>query len=77
MTDVTTLPLNELEVSEEFRAAGTAMGFRTLNDILETPPAVLIAAPGFSYRWLAELSSLLSRHGLLHRLQPLRENTGG
>jgi hypothetical protein len=64
-------PLNSLGLSEQFREQSLNMGFKTIAEILRMSPRDIIKMDGFSYHWLAELSEVLNKEGLLHLLQPL------
>ncbi len=47
------------------------MGFESIQEVLNVPPAALVGLEGFSYHWLAELSSFLEMHGLAGLLQKM------
>ena len=64
-------PLIELGFSKRFMRESELMGFKTIKEILAVEPETLITKTGFSYHWLGELVSLLSKHKLLHLLQPI------
>lgn len=68
-------PLTGLPLSEDFCLRSKRMGLASLEDILGTPPALLVGREGFSYRWLGELVEFMSSKGLLHLLQPIPGNT--
>jgi len=64
-------PITALSANEKFGEQCTLMGFKTIQEIIETGPEKLLATRGFTYHWLAELSEALNKEGLLHLLQPL------
>ncbi|PWK72911.1 hypothetical protein LX99_04241 [Mucilaginibacter oryzae] len=63
--------INELEMSEEFKAASRQMGFGTLQEIIATDAAELFRKDGFNYNWFGELIRYLTEKGLANLLQPL------
>ncbi len=71
VSEILTVPLNGLGLSESFCNTSAVMGFRTLEDIIFLLPEELLRRDGFSYTWLGELSRFLDRKGLLYLLQPL------
>ena len=64
-------PINALPVSEQFREQCGSMGFKTIQEIIDTGPEKLLTTKNFTYHWLADLSELLNKEGLLRLLQPL------
>jgi hypothetical protein len=64
-------PVNALGLDREFCEQCDHMGFETVREIVSTSPAEIIKREGFTYHWLAELSEMLNKEGLLHLLQPL------
>jgi len=64
-------PLDRLGLNERFCAQCRIMGFKTMAAILLVSPETMLKMEGFSYHWLAELSEVLNKEGLLHLLQPL------
>ena len=68
--DFLNTPLYALGLRIEFCDQCKRMGFETIGAVVGTPPNVIVAMDGFSYHWLAELSELLNKEGLLHLLQP-------
>ncbi len=70
-------PVNALGLSGQFRDQCTGMGFKTIGEITRTSPEVLIKMDGFNYHWLAELSEVLNKEGLLHLLQPITGSNHG
>jgi hypothetical protein len=64
-------PLYTLGLSEQFCEKCGNMGFKTIAEILLVSPEAMLKMEGFSYHWLAELSEVLHKEGLLHLLQPL------
>jgi hypothetical protein len=63
-------PFSELGLGNDFADRCKIMGFLTLKDILLLTPAELISRVGFTYHWLGDLVSYLSKNKLLHYLQP-------
>jgi hypothetical protein len=63
-------PIFELGLKKEFDDRCKIMGFHTLKDILVLSPSELISTVGFTYHWLGDLVSYLSKNKLLHYLQP-------
>jgi hypothetical protein len=51
------------------------MGFKQLQDIIDTPVAALLRKEDFNYEWLGELSKFLAAQNLLDLLQPFMENS--
>lgn len=70
-------PLSDLGLSKSFIQQSALMGYKTLRDIGNEEPGQLLMAPGFSYHWLAELSSFLAKEKLLYLLQPLQGSNSG
>jgi hypothetical protein len=68
--DIINRPVRELKISADFDERCKIMGIYTLKDILLLTPAELISKVGFTYHWLGDLVSYLSKHKLLHYLQP-------
>jgi hypothetical protein len=68
-------PLTQLPLSENFCLRSKLMGLNSLDDIIRTPPAVLVKKEDFSYEWLGELSRFMKNTNLLHRLQPIPGST--
>lgn len=66
-----TTPISQLYFSHQFEWQCHEMGFYKLEDILILTPAEIMAKPGFTYSWLGELSDFLTKHDLLHLLQPI------
>jgi DNA-directed RNA polymerase alpha subunit len=64
-------PVRELGFSSAFKDSCKKMGYKTLGEILQDTPEVLLKKEGFNYNWLGELSKFLSEHQLIHLLQPL------
>jgi hypothetical protein len=64
-------PISELGLTENFYLRSKLMGFRILNDIIRTPPEVLVNKTDFNFDWLGELSRFMRMHKLLHILQPI------
>ena len=64
-------PINALPANKQFCEQCALMGFKTIQEIIETGPEKLLSTRGFTYHWLAELSEALNKEGLLHLLQPL------
>ena len=66
------------DLQEYFDAAfceqSKQMGFNNLAEVLCVTAEDLIRREGFSYQWLAELSSFLSSKGILYLLQPIPGN---
>lgn len=71
MTDEKLLyePIAFLGMTEKFVKGCEAMGFATINEIMEIDPKDLVKRDGFDYKWLAELVSYLDGKGMLHLLQ--------
>jgi len=65
------VPIANLAMSDHFLKTCQEMGYQKLEDILGDTPGTMRGKKGFNYRWLEELSRLLSEHGLLDRLQPI------
>ncbi|WP_219124123.1 hypothetical protein [Mucilaginibacter sp. 21P] len=66
--------IEQLDASSAFKGKCLQMNFRSLQEIIDTAPAVLQEKPGFDYTWFTELINLLSKEKLLHKLQPLPGN---
>lgn len=64
-------PLTLLGLSSDFLNASRMMEFETIADILKVEPMDLVGRAGFNYNWLGELTEFLSKHHLLHILQPI------
>lgn len=62
-------PIRQLGLSPAFVTLCEGMGVEDLEAILTLAPAELLALPGFSYHWLAELTLFLKERGILHLLQ--------
>lgn len=63
--------------TEAFCQQCFAMGFNRIEEIIREDPGQLLARPGFTYEWLAELSTYLSKNKLLYKLQPIPGSNGG
>jgi hypothetical protein len=70
-------PISELGFTDDFIARSRQMGFEALSDIMVTDPGELVRKAGFSYHWLAELSTFLQARRLLHLLQPMPGKSSG
>ncbi|MXV50362.1 hypothetical protein GS399_05205 [Pedobacter sp. HMF7647] len=64
-------PVQELGLSEVFSLRSKLMGFRTLEDIANTPVQQLLSKEDFNYNWLGELVGFMTQKNLLDRLQEL------
>ncbi|MES2458873.1 MAG: hypothetical protein V4594_25205 [Bacteroidota bacterium] len=62
------LPLKELNIGEKFLLPAERMGFKNLQDIIDTPMSEIMEYKHFSYVWLHELMNVLDQHDLLHLL---------
>jgi hypothetical protein len=60
-----------LGLSGQFCLQCRQMEFYTLKEVVSTPPGELMDKPGFTYRWLGELSEFLNKEHLLCLLQPV------
>ena len=69
------MPVYELPLTENFFLRCKLMGFATLGDVVDTPVNVLLRKEDFTYEWLGELAKYLTSQNLLHRLQPITENS--
>jgi len=69
--------ISRLNFTEAFCEQSFAMGYHCVGEIIGQEPAHLITQKGFTYAWLAELSSYLSKNGLLYRFQPIPGSNGG
>jgi len=70
-------PIESLEFTKEFIESSEKMGFDTIAAILAYGRGELVKKDGFSYHWLGELVAFLSRHKLIHLLQPMPGNNPG
>ncbi len=68
---ILTSDIKDLPVSDNFYLRSKLMGYSNLEQILETPPAVIVKKDEFSYSWLGELTRLLMSNNMLHKLQPI------
>lgn len=66
-----TLPITDLQLSENFYLRSKLMGFHNLGEIMDTPVSVMIKKEDFNFNWLGELAKFLSERGMLNLLQPL------
>ena len=64
------IPIRNLGLSEEFANNSNKMGYKTIQEIIDTRPEKLLANENFSYTWLGELSEFMMKHDILHLLQP-------
>jgi hypothetical protein len=62
-------PIASLEFSDSFKSMASAQHFRTLSDILNWPPSVLLLHEGFTHHHNQELRNLLIKENLLHLLK--------
>ena len=62
--------IKDLPLSENFYLRSKLMGFERIEDILKTPPEVLLHKDEFTYDWLGELSRFMTAQKLLPLLQP-------
>jgi len=74
-SEILNTEIKDLPVSENFYLRSKLMGYSRIQDIVETPPNVLLSKEDFNYNYLGELVSLLKRHNILHKLQPLPGST--
>lgn len=74
--DIVNRKIRELALKEDFCRKCEQMGFETIQDIIQVPVKELLEKEGFDYHWLEELTRLLGRYNLLHKLQPLPGNSG-
>jgi len=68
---ILTLPINDLQLSENFYLRSKLMGFSNLAEIIRTPADVIVGKDDFTYDWLGELAKFLGAKGMLHLLQTL------
>ena len=68
---ILTSEIKDLPVSECFYLRCKLMGFTNIEQIVSTPPAVIVQMEEFNYSWLGELVRLLTSYNMLHRLQRL------
>lgn len=69
--------LQTIGLSPAFCQQAAMMGFFCLADILAETPEALQSNAYFSYPWLAELTEILEKEGLLHLLQATPGRTRG
>lgn len=62
-------PFNTLDFSESIKVMAVAHDFRTLTDILNWPPSVLLMHEGFTQHHYQELRDFLKKNELLHLLK--------
>jgi hypothetical protein len=62
--NILTLPIDSLPLSNEFKTMAQQQYFRTLEDILNWPVAVLLMHEGFSYHIYEELLKYLKNNNL-------------
>ncbi len=62
-------PIQNLQVSPEFRAMARANGYRTLYDILQWPVYMIPGKKRSGYRIVRELLDILEEHDLLYMLK--------
>lgn len=58
-------PINELDVSREFKAMAKINGYKTLGEILESNVSELPRRPQSGYRILKEFLDILDEHKLI------------
>ena len=63
------LPINELNLSEEFKKMALQHDFRNLQDITNWPADVLLMHNDFTYHIYQELRDFLQKNELLYRLK--------
>ena len=63
------LPINELELSEEFKEMAIQHDFRNLQDMINWPADVLLLHNDFTYHIYQELRGYLQKNELLHQLK--------
>jgi hypothetical protein len=64
-------PISGLGLSNDFLKTSEKMAFGTIAEILKVDPVDLLKRDGFNYNWLGELIEFLTKHQLLHILQPI------
>ncbi|HEY2582282.1 MAG TPA: hypothetical protein VGI43_10750 [Mucilaginibacter sp.] len=62
--------LNKLGLGNEFNHRCAMMNYKTLRDIVSTPPQEILSREGFTYNWFGELIGYLVENQQLHLLQP-------
>lgn len=60
----------DLGLSESFVRVSHEMGLYNIAEILAEKPEALRERKGFNYKWLGELTRLLSANNMLYLLQP-------
>ncbi|MFA6084671.1 hypothetical protein [Mucilaginibacter sp.] len=63
-------PINNLEISEEFKIKTGQLGFHTLASLLEYQPSDLLKLPGFGYRLLTEYIDFIEAAHLGKYIKP-------
>ena len=63
-------PINDLEISEEFKNKTGQLGFQTLACLLKYEPHDLAELPGFGYRMLTEMINFLESKKLGNHVKP-------
>ena len=63
------LPINELNLSEEFKKMALQHDFRNLQDIINWPADVLLMHNDFTYHIYQELREFLQKNGLLYQMK--------
>ena len=70
-TEILAADLKDLPMTENFYLRSKLMGYTNLEQIIATPPAMIVSKDEFSYSWMGELIRFLMSHNMLHKLQPL------
>ena len=57
-------PINDLELSIEFKALAKSLNYHTLNELLLEKASLLLKKPGFTFHLLQELIQYLEKREL-------------
>ena len=62
-------PINNLELSNEFKALADSLNYNTLNELLQEKASLLLKKPGFTFHLLQELIQYLEKRDLADLLK--------
>ena len=63
------VPINDLELSNEFKSLVNSLNYNTLNDLLQEKASLLLKKPGFTFHLLQELIQYLEKRDLADLLK--------
>ena len=62
-------PINDIELSNEFKSLAKSLNYNTLNELLQEKASLLLKKPGFTFHLLQELIQFLEKRDLADLLK--------